>query len=80
MENYYKNARIAAEYRQSDEGKRLGGYIELLNEIARTLLNFHKEETCWGVGRYFRILMTRASLSWFRLFGSRASAAQHRAA
>ena len=46
MENYYKNAKIAVEYRQSEEGKRLGGYIELLNEIARTLLNFHNEETC----------------------------------
>ena len=46
MENYYENALKAAEFRQSEEGKRLGGYIELLNEIARTLLNFHKEETC----------------------------------
>ena len=42
MENYYKNATIAAQYRESEEWKRLGGYIELLNEIARTLLNFHK--------------------------------------
>ena len=46
MENYYKNAMTAAEFRQTEEGKRLGGYIELLNEIARTLLNCHKEETC----------------------------------
>ena len=37
---------IAPEFKQTEEGKRLGVYIETLNEIARTLLNFHKEETC----------------------------------
>ena len=46
MENYYENALKAAEFRQSKEGKRLGGYIELLNKIASTLLNFHEEEIC----------------------------------
>ena len=46
MENYYKNAKIAAQFRKSYEGKRLGGFIELLNEIASRLLNYHKEETC----------------------------------
>ena len=29
----YKNAMTAAEFRQTEEGKRLGVYIELLNEI-----------------------------------------------
>ena len=48
MENCYKNAMTAAEFRQTEEGKRLGVYIETLNEIARTLLNFHKEETCFS--------------------------------
>ena len=46
MENYYKNAMIAAEFRKSKEGKRLGGYIELQNKIANELLNFYEEEIC----------------------------------
>ena len=52
MENYYENAMIAAEFRKSNEGKRLGGYIELLNKIASVLLNYHEEETCCS--EYFR--------------------------
>jgi len=52
MENYYENAMIAAEFRKSNEGKRLGGYIELLNKIASVLLNYHEEEICCS--EYFR--------------------------
>ena len=43
MENYYENALIAAEFRKSNEGKRLGGYIELLYIIASELLMHVKE-------------------------------------
>ena len=46
MENCYENAMMAAEFRKSNEGKRLGGYIELLNKIASGLLNYHEEEIC----------------------------------
>ena len=46
MENYSKNAKIAAHFRRSYEGKRLGVFIGFLNEIASGLLNYHKEETC----------------------------------
>ena len=46
MENYYENAMIAAEFRKSNEGKKLGGYIELLNKIASALLNFYEEGFC----------------------------------
>ena len=52
MENCYENAMMAAEFRKSNEGKRLGEYIELLNKIASVLLNYHKEETCCS--EYFR--------------------------
>ena len=52
MENYYKNAMTAAEFRQTEEGKRLGGYIELLNKIANDLLNFYEEEICCS--EYYR--------------------------
>ena len=34
MENYSKNAKIAAHFRKSFEGKRLGVFIGFLNEIA----------------------------------------------
>ena len=54
MKNYYENALKAAEFRQSNEGKRLGGYIEVLNKIASTLLNFHEEEIyCSEYYRHF---------------------------
>ena len=43
MENYYKNAMIAAEFRESYEGKRLETIMRCLNEIASKMLNFHKE-------------------------------------
>ena len=46
MENCYKNAWIAARFRESDEGRRLRLYMGLLNTIASGLLNDHKEETC----------------------------------
>ena len=46
MENYYKNAMIAAEFRESFERKRLKTIMRYLNEIASKLLNCHKEETC----------------------------------
>ena len=46
MENCYEDAMMAAEFRKSNEGKRLGEYIELLNKIANVLLNYHKEEIC----------------------------------
>ena len=46
MENYYENAMMAAEFRKSNEGKRLGGYLELLNKIDSGLLNYHEEEIC----------------------------------
>ena len=52
MENYYENALIAAEFRKSNEGKRLGGYIELLYKIASELLDYHEEEICCS--KYFR--------------------------
>ena len=52
MEYYYKNAMIASEFRQSKEGKRLGGYIELLNKIASALLNFYEEGFCCS--EYYR--------------------------
>jgi hypothetical protein len=52
MENCYENTMMAAEFRKSNEGKRLGEYIELLNKIASVLLNYHKEETCCS--EYFR--------------------------
>ena len=53
MENYYENAMIAAEFRKSNEGKRLGGYLELLNKIASGLLNYHEEEICCS--EYFSV-------------------------
>ena len=52
MEKLYENAMIAAEFRKSNEGKRLGGYIELLNKIASGLLNYQEEEIFCS--KYFR--------------------------
>jgi len=46
MEKAYENAMIAMEFRKSNEGKRLGGYLKLLNKIANELLEYYVEENC----------------------------------
>jgi hypothetical protein len=45
LEEYYKNAMIAMKYRESCEGKRLKGFLRLLNKAAIELLA-HYERTC----------------------------------
>ena len=41
----YRNFAVTI-YRESHEGKRLEGYLDLLNRIANVLLEYHEEENC----------------------------------